>query len=219
MAFSQEEHDRIIGLIKSIENRRPHTYAALTYRDGEELAEMSAIIAAHDECDAVTLAECANYLRRTAEYYRLMNRSGIADGIYLRLLRVHKLMSIVDPGYYKIKNNSRARYSDVRSALKLRCSYCDEECEDIYEIVQIFLEQEEFDKLLAEVIGERLLKMDPVELSEEYLAVIDEVEKKAEEMKKTDLFAEQWRIKQELLAGYGIKWKTLSEMNPDMKFD
>lgn len=70
-----------------------------------------------------------------------------------------------------------------------------------------------------------VLAKDPVEYSEEYEAVIDQVD--AEVDKQTDeepyfmgKCFEMWRIKQNILAEkYSIEWKTPSEMNPDVTFD
>lgn len=69
------------------------------------------------------------------------------------------------------------------------------------------------------------LEKDPVEYSEEYEAVIDQVDAEVDEKMNGEPYAmgmcfEIWRIKQNILAEkYKIEWKTPSEMNPDVTFD
>lgn len=68
------------------------------------------------------------------------------------------------------------------------------------------------------------LKSDPIEYSEQFEAVMDEVEKELyehfkEEPRGMGFCFGFWSKKRELLAERGIEWKTPGEMNPRVMFD
>lgn len=68
----------------------------------------------------------------------------------------------------------------------------------------------------------RSLKHDPIEMSEEYLAVIDEVEEKVVKNKKyfgMGSCHESWDLKHRFLLEKGINWKSPSILNPRVIFD
>ncbi|SHK33428.1 hypothetical protein [Xylanibacter ruminicola] len=69
-----------------------------------------------------------------------------------------------------------------------------------------------------------MLKYDPVEDSKEYLEVIDEVEQKLyEQLKDEPRFMgfcfRYWAAKRDILAEYGIQWRSPGTMNPRVIFD
>ena len=69
-----------------------------------------------------------------------------------------------------------------------------------------------------------LLKYDPVEDSQAYLTVIDEVEKKLYEELKDEprhmgFCFRYWSLKRAVLATYGIEWRSPNIMNPHVHFD
>lgn len=75
-----------------------------------------------------------------------------------------------------------------------------------------------------EIMAIDLLKSDPVEWSEEFENVIDEVEKELYEYFKDEsrcmgFCFEFWSRKKALLARRGLEWRTPSEMNPRVIFD
>ena len=68
------------------------------------------------------------------------------------------------------------------------------------------------------------LQYDPVEDSEAYLSVIDEVERRLYEELKNEprhmgFCFEYWSAKRDLLAEYGIEWRSPGIMNPRVMFD
>lgn len=68
------------------------------------------------------------------------------------------------------------------------------------------------------------LNYDPIEESEPYLAVIDEVERRLYEDLKNEprhmgFCFEYWSAKRDLLAEYGIEWRSPHMMNPRVMFD
>ena len=69
-----------------------------------------------------------------------------------------------------------------------------------------------------------MLDYDPVEDSEAYLTVIDEVERRLYEELKDEprhmgFCFEYWSAKEALLREYGIEWRSPSSMNPRVMFD
>lgn len=69
-----------------------------------------------------------------------------------------------------------------------------------------------------------MLEYDPVEDSEAYLAVIDEVERRLYEEFKDEprhmgFCFGYWSAKEALLREYGIEWRSPSSMNPGVMFD
>ena len=68
----------------------------------------------------------------------------------------------------------------------------------------------------------RNLKHDPVEMTEEYLAVIDEVDEKIEKNREYHGFGSchhVWSLKTDYLAEKGIVWKSPVVLNPRVRFD
>jgi hypothetical protein len=68
------------------------------------------------------------------------------------------------------------------------------------------------------------LKYDPVEDSDAYLSVIDEVERRLYEQLKGEprymgFCFRYWSAKRDLLAEYGIEWRSPGIMNPRVIFD
>ena len=103
--------------------------------------------------------------------------------------------------------------------------YKDDDCYDVLDKVR---EKHLIDPNTIEQINDRVmmrrrsLKHDPVEMSEEYLTVIDEVEEKID--KNRTLYGmgschEIWNLKYQYLLEKGINWKSPSILNPRVMFD
>ena len=68
------------------------------------------------------------------------------------------------------------------------------------------------------------LRFDEVERTEEWEAVIYEVERRCASRlrfarKGMGFCFHYWSVKQDILMGYGIEWSTPSQMNPGVMFD
>ena len=103
--------------------------------------------------------------------------------------------------------------------------YKDDDCYDVLDKVR---ETHLIDPNTIETINNRVmmrrrsLNHDPVEMGEEYLAVIDEVEEKID--KNRTLWGmgschEVWNLKFQYLLEKGISWKSPSVLNPRVMFD
>lgn len=79
----------------------------------------------------------------------------------------------------------------------------------------------EADRVLRAVREERrgFLRRDPVEKTEEYLAVIDEVEAQIDCEHDAELCFSFWAVKAQLLLARGILWRSPAALNPGVLFD
>ena len=109
--------------------------------------------------------------------------------------------------------------------LRSRNHFIDDDCLEIYQKVKDsgLLENEVLEKVYQDRMSRRRnLKADPIEMSEEYLAVIDEVEEKIKKNRKhfgMGSCYEYWNLKEEYLLEKGIRWKSPHIMNPRVMFD
>ena len=109
--------------------------------------------------------------------------------------------------------------------LKDRNYYVDDDCHDVLDKVKVtmMIDPNTVEKIEESVMTRRRsFKHDPVEMSEEYLAVIDEVEEKV--AKNRTLYGmgschEVWALKEEYLLEKGIRWKSPAMLNPRVMFD
>lgn len=65
----------------------------------------------------------------------------------------------------------------------------------------------------------RFIKNDPVEKTDAYLSVIDEVEEAIDKNKTMDFCLEIWKLKAEFLSDRGICWRSPTQLNPGVMFD
>ena len=64
------------------------------------------------------------------------------------------------------------------------------------------------------------IKHDPIELSEKYLSVIDEVERRMDEAGADKMHTfERIDLKTQLLSEYGVFWRSEIILNPKVHFD
>ncbi len=216
--YTQQEIARITELFNQIEKNKAHEYAAPTYKDRPALIEMEQIIAAHSEETLQVLEEKIQVLWYLAKSYDQMFRFGISVKFHKQLLESHaKLMKLRE---YSAKDKRFAEDS-FYNAVKARNQYFFDGCDDLREIVSEVISKEDAEKTLNGIIKSRkgLPKNDPVELTDEYLAVIDQVEEKIEKNKKIDLCHEYWNLKSEYLMEHGIAWSSPAVLNPGFMFD
>lgn len=111
------------------------------------------------------------------------------------------------------------------SVLRERNFYVDDDCKDVLDQVKEsgLLDERLLKETYENVMNNRRsLRHDPVEMSEEYLAVIDEVEEKIAKnrtFKGMGSCHEIWSLKWQYLLEKGINWKSPSMLNPRVMFD
>lgn len=155
----------------------------------------------------------------------------IAD-VYTRMVRMslsaiyrYKSLEVAAKLYKQYEFVPEYLANNYRMLLRDRNFYIDDDAEDVLNLVKEvgFLPTEVVDTYYQAAIKRRRgLKNDPVEMSEEYLAVIDEVEEKI--AKNRTLFGmgachEIWALKEQYLLEKGIIWKSPHMLNPGVMFD
>ena len=210
MAFTPENTKKIKDLIWDIEGRKCAEDDIPTYLDSENLKEIFSVVKAHLEnenpWDESTLNDALQILFYLATSYDAMCRAGESVKIYPLLLKVAKQAKAED-------------FEDILFlAIRARNFYVKDECKDLLDIAQGVVSEE----IALTIYGEasiREVKNDPVEMTEEYLAVIDEIERKIAEHPSQNMNAKTvWQLKAKYLSQKGIKWKSPLKLNPEIDF-
>ena len=175
MAYSEKSAARLAALHGEIEARKEHEFAAPTYRDAAALAEIRQTVfnqlESEHEHDRDTVEDSIAVLRYLAESYENMGRTACALPLRKKVLELDAELAA------RFKNREGIE-SDYYCALKARNRYGRDECADLRELAAGLLpldKQIQIEKNVFE--NYPMLVRDRVELSEEYLAVIDEVER------------------------------------------
>ncbi len=216
MAFTKERMERALALHALIEGNKEHEHAAPTYRDSAYMRELGEIALSEEAVDIETLEDKGAILRYVGENYRKMCRPSVAAGFFEVLLDVHIALSRLKT--YG-KEETAAMEEAFFLAVKTRNFYVNDACDDLLERVRGILPDARIEKLYDSGKNSRIYKNDPVEMTEEYLAVIDEVERLVDENKEMDFCLETWSLKGQYLAERGIRWTSPAILNPSTRFD
>lgn len=209
---------RINELFTIIENNKEHECSAPTYKDSPYLQEMAEIIARQCDNDVETLEEIIPALWYLTECYDKMCRAGMSVKFYTPQLKAHvELMKIREYDSDDMQRFENCFYL----AVKARNYYEPDDCADLAAIVSGCLSEDKISELVqsAQESCRSHIKVDPVEKTEEYLAVIDEVEEQIDREKKMDFCLEYWYLKAQLLFEHGIIWRSPAQLNPHVLFD
>ncbi|MBQ8447632.1 MAG: tetratricopeptide repeat protein [Clostridia bacterium] len=221
MPYSKERAERLTELFELIEKNGDYDAYELTYRAVPYLAETNEIVeaqlATEEPYDKVTLLDSAAIMRYLAEAYDRLGRFAVSVSYYKRAIELAaKLYATYGE---EIKDSSGMIYN----ALKARNYYVDDDCEDIRKQALVFLSEDIVDDVFDTVMKRRRnLKHDPVEMTKEYLAVIDEVDEKIEKNREYRGFGSchhVWSLKTDYLAEKGITWNSPVVLNPKVRFD
>ena len=221
MPFCNERAERLKELFELIERNGDYNAYELTYQAVPYLKETEEIVktqlASEAPYDRVTLLDSATIMRYLAEAYDRLGRFAVSVHYYKEAIELAaKLFTMYGE---EIKDSSGMVYN----ALKARNYYVDDDCADLRETSLVFLSKELVDDVFDTVMSRRRnLKHDPVEMTEEYLAVIDEVDEKIEKNRQLRGFGSchhVWKLKTEYLAEKGIVWHSPVVLNPRVRFD
>ena len=221
MPFSSERAERLKALFELIEkngddNAYELTYLAVPYlKETEEIVE--AQLASESPYDKVTLLDSATIMRYLAEAYDRLGRFAVSVRYYNRAIELAAKL------YTMYGEEMQDSSTMIYNALKARNYYVDDDCEDIREQALVFIQKDIVDDVFDTVMNRRRnLRHDPVEMTEEYLAVIDEVDEKIEKNREYRGFGSchhVWSLKTDYLAQKGIVWHSPSCLNPHVMFD
>ena len=221
MPFTKERAERLKELFELIEKNGDYnayelTYLAVPYlKETEEIVE--AQLASESPYDKVTLLDSATIMRYLAEAYDRLGRFAVSVRYYNRAIELAAKL------YTMYGEEMQDSSTMIYNALKARNYYVDDDCEDIREQALVFISKDIVDDVFDTVMKRRRnLKHDPVEMTEEYLAVIDEVDEKIEKNREYRGFGSchhVWSLKTDYLAEKGIEWKSPVVLNPRVRFD
>ena len=221
MPFTEERAERLKELFELIEKNGDYnayelTYQAVPYlKETEEIVE--AQLASESPYDKVTLLDSATIMRYLAEAYDRLGRFAVSVRYYKRAIELAAML------YTMYGEEMQDSSGMIYNALKARNYYVDDDSEDIREQALVFIPKDIVDDVFDTVMNRRRnLKHDPVEMTEEYLAVIDEVDEKIEKNREYRGFGSchhVWSLKTDYLAEKGITWHSPIILNPRSKFD
>lgn len=213
--YSKEQINKINQLITLIENRKKEDNTKIpSYKDIKNLKELENFVYIElSHLPSISLKiqiltyiiESYQYMGRFVLTYKL-HQILLKEMIYMYNAEMTSIDEITDTVYRTIRN---------------RNYYIDDECLDIKEMALKVLSENEFNTIFNKA-SKRTLIHDPIEMTEEYLNVIDEVERKIDENKtltnKSSCY-EIWSLKKQYLLEYNIIWHTPKELNPRVMFD
>ncbi len=221
MPFSKERAERLTELLELIEKNGDTAAHELTYQAVPYLKETDEIVkaqlASEERYDKVTLLDSATIMRYLAEAYDRLGRFAVSVHYYKRAIELAATL------YTMYGEEMQDSSGMIYNALKARNYYVDDDCEDIREQALVFIPKDIVDDVFDTVMNRRRnLKHDPVEMTEEYLAVIDEVDEKIEKNREYRGFGSchhVWALKTDYLAEKGITWRPPDVHNPRVRFD
>ncbi len=219
MAYSKETEKRLTELLGEIEGRKEHEYAAATYKDIPALREIVRLVEEQlaGDSDESTLVDSIAVLGYVADRYDSLGRFVVSAKFYNQILS----LALKLKQEYGTDTDGIDGY--LYAALQARNFYIDDDCDDLADIATELMNAGDVERIISErKERRRSLKHDPVEMTEEYLAVIDEIEEKVEKSRTTyghGSCFEVWSLKKSYLLEHDIEWHTPSELNPRVLFD
>ena len=219
MSYSKETEKRLTELLGEIEGRKEHEYAAATYKDVPALKEIVRLVEEQLEKDSdeSTYIDSIAVLGYVADRYDSLGRFVVSAKFYNQILS----LALKLKQEYGTDTDGIDGY--LYAALQARNFYIDDDCDDLAGIATELMSESDAQRILNErKERRRSLKHDPVEMTDEYLAVIDEIEEKVEKSRTTyghGSCFEVWSLKKSYLLEHDIEWHTPSELNPRVLFD
>ncbi len=218
MPYSEYQILRMNDLCEIVEKNKEHEHAAPTYRDHIYLLKLEELLDTASDTEPETLEYKVAGHGYLGECYYSMCRPTIAAEHYKKAAAA--LAATAAQRELTKEENEMLDHS-VYCAVKSRNYYVSDECEDIVLLVDGAMDRKRAEKLRSEAQEWRggLPKNDPIEMTPEYLDVIDEIEAKIDQNKKMDWCIEYWNLKGDYLSERGIFWRSPVILNPGTMFD
>ncbi len=218
MSYEKSRVEQLMQLLKTINGRKEHPYAAPTYKDSPDLQQIASLVLPWPDNEPETLTDAIAVLQFLTDSYTAMGRSAVAMQYFRAALEAYQALAGVRPLTEEEQEGARdILYNAVRAANHYRPDSCKAWIALASGAIPEEVCREARDKAVAR---QRIsIKHDPVEATEAYLAVIDEVDKLVDENKTMDFCHETWQLKTMYLAQRGITWKSPAVMNPRVMFD
>ena len=182
MAYSKETEKQLTELLGEIEGRKEHEYAAATYKDVPALKEIVRLVEEQlaGDSDESTYVDSIAVLGYIADRYDSLGRYAVSAKFYNQILT----LALTLKQQYGTDTDGIDGY--LYAALQARNFYIDDDCDDLAVIATELMNADDAERIINErKERRRSLKHDPVEMRDEYLAVIDEIEEKVEKSRTT----------------------------------
>lgn len=218
--YTEENKNRALEIINEIEKTiAKRDFFVATYKDRPLLIELEKIAENGLDEQEESLLFAYDLFVYLAEKYTSMGRFPLSGKFNEKALNAAMLLK---QKYGKESERVNEIYSNL---LRDRNYYVDDNCKEILEAViksHVIGEDEAIRIHRNRMNRRRNLKHDPVEMTEEYLNVIDEIDEKIEKNRKhygMGACYEIWNLKQQFLLEKGIYWKSPFILNPGVIFD
>ena len=207
------ENDRVFDIVSEIEERHKEAEEGFSYKDSAKIKELADIADEWQKGNALATDKAAinAYLGKA---YERMGR------VYPAAKRYTLAVEFFAEAFLSDEKSREAFSKTLPLAVKCRNYYEDDDCADLRVLAEKVLGKEfDFSFLLSHC---RALKHDPIEKTEKYLAVIDEVDEKVSKNRTVygpGACHEMWNLKARFLAERGITWNSPATLNPSVRFD
>ena len=206
----------IFDVIAEVEARHKETGEGFSFKDSGKLRLVEERLNSEKISDlsGEKLADFAYLYSYLGKAYERMGRIAPAKENYEKAVSCYE--KLFDEGK-KAENGFPVALSQC---VKCRNYFEDDDCEDLRRIAEkCFGKGFSFDELLSH---RRSINHDPIEKSEKYLSVIDEIDEKVSKNRTVygpGACHEMWSLKARFLAEKGVVWRSPVILNPTVRFD
>ena len=217
--IKEEFINKINALMDKVEEIAAEDDDFKGYKVSPLLKEIVNLLEGNNDKEQDALGIQFNTYQFVSEVYKRMGRFSLAAKYHERALDASIVLCT---RYNKKLNGIDALLYDI---LRERNYYVDDDCLDILDKLRGtgLIEEPTIDKTVDRALKRRRgLRNDPVEMSEAYLAVIDEVEERIDQNRTIygmGACFEIWNLKAQYLAEKGISWSSPAILNPHDMFD
>ena len=211
--------ERIDALIKDVEKRKLSKDEPPTYLDSPALKEVRDLCFSIDLNDLDSLLFVRPTLRYLGHNFKIMNRVQLAAEVYNFLVKCNVYYNKLVKFTYE--EETQGAY-DMLDCFKARNFYVYDDCEDIIELIETVYPHHE---IIIQVLEEAKnswhlgLTRDKVEMSKEYLDVIDEVDEIVAKKMQENPQLNKWDLQKKELKKRGIQWTSPATLNDGALFD
>lgn len=208
--------EQILNIINRIEERNKNSNS-LSYLDSPDIKLLISSIKKDDDADLDSLLFKYHVTCYIANCYVYLSRFILSAKFYLDAIFI--ALEIADKYQVKVGNIDNV----ISHCIRDRNRYKDDDCDDLKVVVNTLISEEAFNEMINRIKEKRRsVKLDIVETSKQYLAVIDEIEEQLSlefpEMNRYQL-PQYWTLKKKLLLEKGIDWSSPQELNPNIRFN
>jgi len=196
---------------------------AFSYKDKERLSELMYLIDKNNDLSITANIQdvCLACISLGLAYLDMERMALVGKYLTLALKYLNELINDVEFMIEEFSNPMTIKFL-INTAFHARNYYIEDECQDLKEYAMTLLKDDNMFVFPSITDVKPALKYDPIEMTKEYLDVIDEVEEKIDLNQKIQGIGslhEKWILKEEYLQDKGIIWDSPKRLNPYVKFE